>query len=65
MEEDIRDTLKANFFGNSAKRRLMRVPLPTPDGPETTRGRRKSGRGDMRDDGKSDRRAQPGDESSV
>jgi hypothetical protein len=47
MEVDARDTLKPNLSGNSAKRRLMRVPLPTPDGPETTRGRRKSGRGDM------------------
>lgn len=40
--------LKPNLLGNSEKRRLISVPLPTPDGPETTRGRKKSGRGDMR-----------------
>lgn len=42
-----RDTLNPNLSGNSAKRRWSRVLLPTPDGPDMTKGRRKSGRGDM------------------
>ena len=37
-----RETLKPNLSGNSAKRRWRRVLLPTPDGPEMTRGRPKS-----------------------
>lgn len=36
---DIRDTLKPKVSGKSAKRRARRVPFPTPDGPNTTRGR--------------------------
>jgi hypothetical protein len=34
----VRETLKPNLSGNSAKSRSSRVPLPTPDGPESTRG---------------------------
>lgn len=37
----LRETLKPNLSGNSAKRRFRRVLLPTPDGPDRTRGRRK------------------------
>ena len=44
---DIRETEKPNLSGWSAKRRWRRVLLPTPDGPDMTSGRRKSGRGDM------------------
>lgn len=42
-----RETLKPNLSGNSANRRWSRVLFPTPEGPERTRGRRKSERGDM------------------
>ena len=37
----VRETEKANLSGNSAKRRLRRVLLPVPEGPERTRGRKK------------------------
>lgn len=46
-QESSRDTLKPNLSGNSAKRRVSSVLLPTPDGPDMTRGRRKSARGAM------------------
>lgn len=36
---DVRDMEKPKVFGRSAKRRARRVPFPTPDGPNTTRGR--------------------------
>lgn len=36
-----RETEKPNLSGNSAKRRFKRVLLPTPDGPDSTSGRRK------------------------
>ena len=35
-QRDARETLKPNLSGNSAKRRVRRVLLPTPDGPEMT-----------------------------
>jgi len=35
----IRETLKPNLSGYSEKSLLRRVPLPTPEGPQTTRGR--------------------------
>ena len=44
---DVRETLKPNLSGYSLKRRVRREDFPTPDGPEMTRGRRKSARGDM------------------
>ena len=37
--DNVRDTLKPNWSGWSPKRRAMRVPFPTPDGPNTTKGR--------------------------
>ncbi len=43
----IRETLKPNLSGNSAKRRCSRVLFPTPEGPESTSGRKKSGKGGM------------------
>ena len=33
-----RETLKPNLSGYSVKRQVRRVPLPTPEGPESTRG---------------------------
>lgn len=47
MDGTSRETLKPNLSGYSAKRRLSRVLLPTPEGPDMRRGRKKSGRGDM------------------
>lgn len=47
VKQNARDTLKPNLSGNSAKRRVSRELLPTPEGPEMTRGRRKSVKGDM------------------
>ena len=46
-QRNVRDTLKPNLSGYSAKRRLRRVLFPTPDGPDMSSGRRKSGRGGM------------------
>lgn len=43
----IRETLKPNLSGNSVKRRWSRVLFPTPEGPESTSGRKKSGKGGM------------------
>jgi len=42
IKESARETLKPNFSGYSAKRRWRSVLLPTPDGPESRSGRRKS-----------------------
>ena len=42
-----RETLKPNLSGCPLNKRDSSVLLPTPDGPEITRGRKKSGRGDM------------------
>ena len=42
-----RETLKPNLSGYSVKRRVRRVLLPTPDGPEITRGRTMSIMGDI------------------
>lgn len=39
--EDGRDTLNPNLSGYSAKRRLSRVLLPTPEGPDMSKGRAK------------------------
>jgi hypothetical protein len=45
---DERETLKANWAGWSAKRRVRRVLFPEPDGPERTKGRDQWGpRADM------------------
>ncbi len=45
--QSIRDTLNPNLSGNSENKRWSRVLLPTPDGPEMTSGRRKSGQSDI------------------
>ena len=34
----VREILKQKEFGNSRMRHLMRVPLPTPEGPKMTNG---------------------------
>lgn len=39
-DTNLRDTLNPNLLGWSANRRWRRVLFPTPDGPDSTRGRR-------------------------
>ena len=40
-DETLRETLNPNLSGYSAKRRLSSVDLPTPEGPDMSRGRTK------------------------
>ena len=46
-EQNLRETLNPNLSGYSERSRLIRVPLPTPEGPETTRGHMKLFIGDI------------------